>query len=33
MEMIVEKLCLKLKHSISEANDQIEWRNTAYCLS
>ena len=32
MEAIVEKLCQKLRHNIS-CHDQIEWRNTAYCLS
>jgi len=32
MEAIVEKLCQKLKHNVSD-NKEIEWRNTAYCLS
>lgn len=32
MEAIVEKLCQKLKHNISE-HDQVEWRNTAFCLT
>ena len=32
MEQIVEKLCQKLKHNVS-IHDQIEWRNTAYCLT
>lgn len=32
MEAIVEKMCQKLKHNVSE-NNVIEWRNTAYCLS
>ena len=32
MESIVEKLCQKLKHNVSD-HDKIEWRNTAYCLT
>jgi len=32
MGAIVEKLCQKLKHNVSE-NNKIEWRNTAFCLS
>ena len=32
MVAIVEKLCQKLKHNVSEQN-KIEWRNTAYCLT
>ena len=32
MEAIVEKLCLKLKHNVSQ-HMTIEWRNTAFCLS
>ena len=32
MEAIVEKLCQKLKHNVSD-HKEIEWRNTAYCLS
>lgn len=32
MEQIVEKLCHKLRHNVSE-NKEIEWRNTSFCLS
>jgi hypothetical protein len=32
MEAIVEKLCQKLKHNVSD-HKEIEWRNTAFCLS
>ena len=32
MDSIVDKLCQKLKHNVSEKK-MIEWRNTAYCLS
>lgn len=32
MEAIIEKLCQKLKHNVSD-HDAIEWRNTAYCLT
>lgn len=32
MEAIVEKLCQKLRHNVTDQN-RIEWRNTAYCLT
>ena len=32
MDAIVDKLCQKLKHNVSDKKF-VEWRNTAYCLS
>ena len=32
MEAVVEKMCQKLRHNVSE-HKMIEWRNTAFCLS